>query len=163
MVSVFGVAQCGQVMIDFKDHIYFLEHVTDVRSSGRISEDCRFQVVDREVMADGDGKQIDHLVGVRANEMRAKNLTAVLVDQRLIAIDGLANPPCRIPVGHLGGVHAQAWRLPAGRRLRKANRCNRRQGKGNARYAAIVGPMSIAFQDVGGNPHGWRQASVAAL
>ena len=76
-------------------------------------------------MADGDTEQIDDFVSVRPDQMRAENPAALFLDERLIAVYGFADPPCRVPVGHLGGIYFQPRRLLARRAFGKTNGGNR--------------------------------------
>src|SRR5713101_8805491 len=79
MASDLAVPQCGQVMIDWWIMVAFskletgLEHISDVRTPGRIGEHGRLQVIGRQAVADRQTKQIDHVLDVRPDEMRAEN------------------------------------------------------------------------------------------
>src|SRR5713226_5988703 len=119
MASDLAVPQCGQVITEWWIIVAFskseagLEHRSDVRSPGRIGEYGRLQVIGREAVADRQTKQIDHVLDVRPDQMRAENTPAVFLDNRLIAVHRLSNATRRIPVRHLGGIHAQLRPLPA--------------------------------------------------
>src|SRR6266849_743220 len=122
-----------------------LKHRSDVRSPGRIGEHGRLQVIGRQAVADRQTKQIDHVLDVRPDEMRAENTAAVFLDNRLIPVNRLCDATRRVPVWHPGGIHAQLRPLPAGHRLGEPDGGDRRQREGDARHPAIIGPETLAF------------------
>src|SRR5437879_12753462 len=112
MSSDFAVPQCGQVITDWRIMVAgskletWLKHMAEVGSSGRIGKRRRLQVIGRETVADRQAKQIDRLVDMRPDEMRAENSAAVFLDDRLVAVHRLRHAACRVPVRRLGGLDA---------------------------------------------------------
>src|SRR3546814_9491537 len=58
-------------------------------------------------MADGQAEKVDHLVGVRPDEMRAEDEVRPLVDQNFVAIDRLGEPAGGEPVRRRGRVNPE--------------------------------------------------------
>src|SRR5665213_3231047 len=92
-------------------------HVADVRCARRVGEQRRFQIIRSELLADGKRKDIDHLVGVRADEMCAENALAAIFDQNLRAVDRLSRLPSGEPVGGFLAIDAELETLLARRSL----------------------------------------------
>src|SRR5262249_56257920 len=82
--------------------------------------------------------------------MRAENFSAV-IDQRLVGKYRLTDTSGRIPFRHQGRLNVDIRNSAAGNFLRESYRSNRRQCEGDARYAAIVGPILVAFENIGGH------------
>lgn len=105
-------------------------------------------------MTDRQAEQVDDLVDVWADEMGTEDATAVLFDQRLVAVDALGDAPGGVPVRYPLRLYPGLQALLARLRLRETHRCNRRDGEGYAWHAAIVGLAVIALEQVGGDDLG---------
>src|SRR5438105_12322641 len=51
--------------------------------AGRICEDRRFEVLRGKAVSNRQGKEIDHFIGMRPDQMSAKNSASALLHQRL--------------------------------------------------------------------------------
>lgn len=69
------------------------DHVGDIRRASRITKYRVLQIVRDEAMPDREREEIDHLVHIRPDKMRAKDTAAVLFDDRLGAIDVCGDAP----------------------------------------------------------------------
>ena len=125
-----------------------LKHVADIGCSGGVTEDRRLEVIDAEIVPNRKSEQIDDFIGMRSNEMRAENAPAILIDKRLVPVDGLGNAAGRIPGGHLRRLDPQFRGLRAGGALGQPDGGDRGQREGNAWHATIVRLMAVAFQDI---------------
>src|SRR5260370_42259403 len=87
-----------------------------------------------------------------SDQMGAAERPCVFVDESLVAVDFLGEAPGSVPVRHAFGFDADFRKTLPRRRLAQANRSDRRDRKGNTRYAAIVRPVAGgALKEVGCN------------
>jgi len=86
----------------FKDHRKrpptTSKHVADIGRARGIREYRLLDLIGGQVVADCETKDVDDFVGVRADDMRTKNASGLIVYQSLVAGDAFGNPPRRIPV-----------------------------------------------------------------
>src|SRR5216684_1586745 len=124
------------------------DHVADIRRASGIAKYGPLEIGSREVMSNGEAEDVDDLVDIRPDKMRANDTTAVLFDDRLVAIDALGDPARRVPAGRLFGLYAHLEALAARLRFGRPHSRDRRQREGHTRHAAIVRPLVIAFEQI---------------
>jgi hypothetical protein len=81
---------------------------------------------------------LNTLVGMRPDQMRAENAPAILFDERLVTVHGFADAPGRVPVRHLGGIHAQLWCLLTRRGFGEADRSDWWQRESKAALRVLI-------------------------
>src|SRR5690606_5695517 len=81
-----------------------LQHGIEVGSAGRIGERGRFQRVGGEIVADGEGEQVDDLLGMRPYDMGTENALRSLLDQDLEAVDRFSSLEGGEPVRRVAGT-----------------------------------------------------------
>src|SRR6267142_4513641 len=67
------------------------DHVADVGGPGRIREHRRFQILRRQSLADGQSEDVDHLVDMRPDQVRAQDAVGPLFDEDLEPVGGLGD------------------------------------------------------------------------
>ena len=100
-------------------------------------------------MADGQAKDVDDLVHVGPDEVRAEDMARAFLDQRLVSVDPLGHAPRRVPIGRLLALDAELQSLLTSPLFGQADAGDGRLREGDARHAAIVGQVLVAFQQVG--------------
>src|SRR5258708_22491763 len=88
---------------------------------------------------------------MRSLKMRPENEVGILSNEGFVTVHGLADAPGRVPMRHLARIHAQARCLLTSCSFGKSDGSDRRQGEGDARDAAIIRPVAVAFQHIGTN------------
>src|SRR6185437_5190257 len=88
-------------------------HVAHVRSRRRIAENHPAHLFGCEAVADRHGENVDHLVGVRADQVRTKDAVSRFLDQHLVTRAFFPDPARRVPVGGLLVVDTEPQPLPA--------------------------------------------------
>src|SRR5258708_22819990 len=68
------------------------KHVPDIRGARRISEYRVLQILCTPALATREREDIDHLVRVRADQVRAENALRAILDEQLEAVGRLGNP-----------------------------------------------------------------------
>src|SRR3546814_8249309 len=95
-------------------------------------------------MADGQAEKVDHLVGVRPDEMRAEDEVRPLVDQNFVAIDRLGEPAGGVPVRRPGRVNPALEAAAARRLFRKPDGGDRWQdGKSTRMHSSHSCELSM--------------------
>ena len=90
-----------------------LKHIANIGRAGRIGENCLFDLLGGNAVADRETEDIDYFVDVRADEMGTKNAPTALFDQRLKAVDPLGDAAGRIPIRHLLAIDPKLESCPA--------------------------------------------------
>src|SRR5258708_27717662 len=109
------------------------------------------QIPGSEIVPDWERKDIDHLVGVRTDDMRSENLTRFLFDQRFIAIHPLRKTACGKPVGCAPRLHIDFKSLGLHLALVQADRGDRRHRESHTRHAPVVWLTMVTLQNVAGD------------
>src|SRR5262245_6098522 len=128
-----------------------LDHVMDIGSSSRIYENGVFQVLRRQVVANRHGENVDDLIGMWADQVRAEDTVRAAFNQHLESIGALADASRRVPIVRVLRLHPELG--PLGTRLffAQSHRGNRRDGESHARYPAVVRLLVVTSKHVGGD------------
>src|SRR6266508_1610528 len=124
------------------------QHISDIRSPGRVGEHRRPESLGAQFLPDRESKNVDHLVGVRPEEMRAEHAVGLLLDQRFEAVSRLRRLTGGEPVRRFLRFGAEPEPAFARLRFAQADRRDRRNGESDARHARIVGLSLVAFEQI---------------
>src|SRR5260370_3190351 len=148
MVSVLAMPHAGQVIVDSRITVISLKHRADVGGARRVGEDRLLQIVGGKVMAQRETKEVDDFIGMWADEMGAEDAPAALFDQRFESVHRLGDTARRVPIRHLLAFDLKFYAPRPRLALAQAHGGDRWQREGDARYAAIVGSVPIAFEKI---------------
>ena len=100
-------------------------------------------------MPDCERKEIDDLVGLRADDMRAEDLARSLLDQRFIAIHPLRQTAGGKPIGRVLRLHFELQSLLLRLALIQTDGGDRRHRESYARHSSIIWLMTVTLQNIG--------------
>src|SRR5215510_13015709 len=75
------------------------QHVADVRSTCWIRKDCGFQLLSRQALTDRQAEDVDDILRIRPDQMRAKDALASLLDEYFKAVGRFCDASRRVPIG----------------------------------------------------------------
>src|SRR5215471_11091043 len=127
-----------------------LQHVVQVGAERRVGADDFLQLPRGDPLANGDGEEVDHLLGPRTQQVRAENLITLLVDEHLEARRRLAHPPRVEPSRRVLVVHLEASAGLAGGILAEPDRGQWRDREHGGGDALVVRRALVALQQIGG-------------
>src|SRR6202047_5492989 len=125
-----------------------LQHISDIRSAGRIGEHRGLHILGRQTVAYREAEEIDYIFGMWPDEMAAQGAAGVRIDQCLETVDRFIEAPGCVPIGNLFRVYTEFE--PPRPRIRRAQTTgrDRRDCERDARDTPIVGLVHIAVEQV---------------
>src|SRR5262249_34968038 len=111
-------------------------------------EHRRFEVVGREIVTDGEAEEVDHFIDMWPNEMRPEYPAAAFFNDRLVSVDAFGQPARGIPIRRSVCFDSNRNTLLARVTLGQSDSGDRWQRKGNARNAAVVGPVAVPVEKI---------------
>lgn len=106
------------------------------------------EIADTATGSDGKRKQVDQLIRLRAEEMRAQNALGLLFNQHLEAGTGFGDAPRRLPAGRILVTQTQLKIALARGFFMQAGGRQRRYGEHHTRYPRAVRRSPLAVEQV---------------
>ena len=132
----------------------------------RIGKDRRLQVHGCQPVSDREAEEIDDLLRMRPDKVRTQEALRAFLDECLVPVDRLIQPPGGVPVGHVRRLHPDSQ--PARPRLRfsEADGGNGRNREWDAWHAPVVWSVSVALEEIPSDDlavmtRDWRQRRAA--
>ncbi len=125
------------------------EHVADIGGPGGIRKHRALQILRCEPVADGQGEDIDHLISMRPDQVRAQDPVALLFNEHLKSIDRFRDTTRGIPACCPLAVDLKLESVVARLLFAEARRRNRRDREGYARHSEVIGFLMIAVEHIG--------------
>src|SRR6266849_10984762 len=101
--------------------------------------------------ADGEPKEVDHLLSVLTQQVGAQNPPRPLLDERLETRMSHCNPSRAIPVGRVSVVCRKAQALGLSRLFGETHPCKWRSGKDHTGDPGVVRGSVVPLEEVAGH------------